>query len=48
MKARLDAQGGTIQELRVANANLQAENDRLKEKIRQLEGQIKELQKQKG
>ena len=47
MKHRLDAQGGTIQELRNANHALQAENDKLKDKITQLEAQIKELQKQK-
>ena len=47
MKNRLDAQGGCIQELRNANHGLQAENDKLKDKIRHLEAQIKELQKQK-
>ena len=47
MKNRLDAQGGTIQELRNVIHGQQAENDKLKDKIRQLEAQIKELQKQK-
>ena len=48
MKARLDSQGGTISELRAANAALQADNDRLQDKIRTLEGLIKDLQRQKG
>ena len=48
MKGRLDAQDGTIAELRNANNRLQADNDKLQDKIRELDGKLRDATKEKG